>query len=41
MYELEAERMTDPSYAIRADGSNVFDESIKILNAAKRQLVGY
>jgi hypothetical protein len=40
IYEIELERMSDGYYAKGATGT-VFDESIEILSAAKKQLLGY
>jgi hypothetical protein len=41
VWEIDIERMADGAHMAPGDPPTVFDESIKILNAAKKQLLGY
>lgn len=41
MWEVELERTADTGYAATRGPNNVWDESVAILRAAKKKLVGY
>jgi hypothetical protein len=41
MWEVEIERRADVGYTTAPGTNNVWDESVAILRAAKKKLVGY
>jgi hypothetical protein len=41
MYEIDVERMADGLPTVPGGPPSIYDESIEILNTAKKQILGY
>jgi hypothetical protein len=41
MWEIDLERMADGLPTVSGGPPSIYDESMKILNAAKKQILGY